>query len=254
MDIDIDSCVQDILDVGHCILRDHFPRPQLEECRRGFLPLLDQVAQRIPEGNRGPNRWAIGLAFAKPFYHSAFFDDDTVIRITSRILGEDMHISYYGTDTPVKGSEYQRFHADLPFLFPEDLAHKHPPVLLSVRFTFGAMTLENGPFEVAEGTQHLPRAETLARAEAGELPVKPLELAAGDVLISDPRTVHRGTPNPTDEPRPFAVIVHNRPWHSHEGHQRLEANEETPFLKESFYQTLSPREQKLLRRIRRTEG
>ena len=253
MSIDIDQCVEEILDLGHCILRDHFPRPVLEECRRGFLPLLEEVATRIPAGNRGPNRWAIGLPFARPFYHSAFFNDDTVIQIIRRILGEDMHISYYGTDTPIKGSEYQKFHADLPFLFPENLDHQHPPVLLSVRFIFGEMTLENGPFEVAERTQNLPRAATLEKAEAGQLPLRRLELAAGDVIISDPRTVHRGTPNHTDEPRPFAVIVHNRGYYFQEGHnKKLEANEGTPFLRESFYQTLSEQEQKLLRRIDRT--
>jgi hypothetical protein len=74
------------------------------------------------------------------------------------------------------------------------------------------------------------------------------------VIISDPRTVHRGTPNHTDEPRPFAVIVHNRGYYLQEGHKRLEANEDTPFLRESFYQTLSEREQKLLRRVNRTAG
>ena len=27
MNIDIDQCVKDILDIGHCILPNHFPRP-----------------------------------------------------------------------------------------------------------------------------------------------------------------------------------------------------------------------------------
>ena len=87
MPIDIDECVAEILDLGHCILPGHFPRTALEECRQAFEPLLEDVAARIPEGNRGPNRWAIGLPFAPPFYHSAFFNDDTVIEIVSRILG-----------------------------------------------------------------------------------------------------------------------------------------------------------------------
>ena len=103
MPIDIDECVAEILDIGHCILPDHFPRTALEECRQAFQPLLENVATRVPDGNRGPNRWAIGLPFAPPFYHSAFFNDDMVIEIVSRILGEDMHISYYGTDTPIQG-------------------------------------------------------------------------------------------------------------------------------------------------------
>ena len=253
MPINIDECVAEVLDTGHCVLRSHFPRAALEECCQAFQTLLEDVAARIPDGNRGPNRWAIGLPFAPPFYHSAFFNDDTVIEIVSRILGEDMHISYYGTDTPRQGSEYQRVHADLPFLFKEEPAHRHPPALLSVRFTFVDMTPENGPFEVAERTQHLPRIETLERANAGKIPLKSLLLKAGDVLITDPRTVHRGTPNLTDIPRPFAVIVHNRHWYNI-SRERLEANEDTPMLTESFYQTLSQREQDLLRKVPRTAG
>ena len=54
MPIDIDECVAEILDIGHCILPDHFPRSALEECHQAFQPLLEDVAARIPEGNRGP--------------------------------------------------------------------------------------------------------------------------------------------------------------------------------------------------------
>ena len=113
------------------------------------------------------------------------------------------------------------------------------------------MTPENGPFEVAERTQHLPRTETLERANAGKIALKPLLLKAGDVLITDPRTVHRGTPNRTKTSRPFAVIVHNRHWYNI-SRERLEANEDTPMLTESFYRTLSQREQDLLRKVPRT--
>ena len=251
--VEQDQCVQEILEVGHCVLRNHFPVEAVMAYREAFLSLLADVAQRIPDGNRGEHRWAIGLPFARPFYHSEFFIDPTVNGIVSRILGEDMHISYYGTDTPCKGSQYQAFHADLPLLFPEQPQFRHPPLLLSLRFTFGDMTLANGPFEVAPGTQHLPRESTLAKAEAGELACERLELAAGDVLISDSRTVHRGTPNLTDEPRPFAVIVFNRRYYFSDGHERrLEANEHTPIMTESFYQSLSQQEQYLLRRVRRT--
>ena len=256
MPADIDRCVEEVLTRGHCLLENQFPRDAVEACRAGFLPLLEEVAGRIPEGNRGPNRWAIGLPFAPPFYQSAFFLDETVNRICSRILGEDMHVVYYGTDTPVAGSEYQKVHADIPMLFPEDPNHRHPPATLSVRFTFGDMTMENGPFEVAPGMQHLPRQETLARLESGELRLEPLLLNAGDVIVSDARTPHRGTPNRTGEPRPFAVIVYNRSWYFTESMdaRELEANEETPRLTESFYRSLSEKEQFLLRRLKRQPG
>ena len=254
MTIDVENCAAEILEIGHCILRGHFPKSALDEFHRGFLPLLSDVMARIPEGNRGPNRWAIGLPFAKPMYQSAFFNNDVVNRIVERVLGENTYISYYGTDTPINGSEYQRVHADLPFLFPEEENHVHPPFLLSVRYVSVDMTPENGPFEAAERTQNLHRTETLEKVNSREIPLKPLMLEAGDVLITDPRTLHRGTPNRTDMPRPFAVIVHNRHWYHNDRRKGLEANEKTPMLLESFYQTLSPQEQQLLRKVPRTQG
>ena len=255
MGINIDQCVNEILDVGHCILRHHFPQAELKQCNEAFLPLLDDIARRIPEGNRGPKRWANGLPFAPPFYHSEFFNDDTVNEIVGRIFGQDMHISYFGLDTPTKDSGYQGIHRDVGPLFPEVPERRSPPVLLSLRFPFVDMTLDNGPFEVADGTQHLPVQEAIAKAESGDLPLKPVLLKLGDVIISDPRTVHRGTPNFTEEPRPFAGIVYNRPWYSVESHTApLLGIEDTTKLSETFYHSLSAREQHLLRRVPRTPG
>ena len=114
---DIDRYVEEVLTRGHCLLENQFPRDAVEACRAGFLPLLEEVAGRIPEGNRGPNRWAIGLPFAPPFYHSAFFLDETVNRICSRILGEEMHVVYYGTDTPVAGRGTRRSTPTYPTCF-----------------------------------------------------------------------------------------------------------------------------------------
>ena len=50
------------------------------------------------------------------------------------------------------------------------------------------------------------------------------------------------------------MIVYNRDWYHLDGELRLEANEETPMLLESFYRTLPPPERKLLRRVPRTDG
>ncbi len=254
MSVDIDECVADILDVGHCVVPNQFPKAAIDAFHEGFLPLLSKVAARIPEGNRRANRWAIGLPFAPPFYQSAFFGDDTVNEIVGRILGENMFIAYYGTDTPVAGSEVQQVHSDIRPLFPEQPDLRYPPPTLSVRFTSVDMTLDNGPYSTSERTQHLTRDEARAKLAAREIELAPLLLRAGDVLISDARTLHRGTANRTDEPRPFAVIVYNRDWYHLESEFRLEANEETPMLLESFYRTLPTPEQQLLRRVPRTDG
>ena len=244
MSVDIDQCVADILDVGHCVLPNHFPKAAIDAFHKGFLPLLAKVAARNPEGNRRAHRWAIGLPFAPPFYQSAFFGDDTVNEIVGRILGENMFIAYYGTDTPVAGSEDQQVHSDIRPLFPDQPDLRYPPPTLSVRFTSVDMTLDNGPYSTSERTQHLTRDEARAKLAAGEIELAPLLL----------RALHRGTANRTNAPRPFAVIVYNRDWYHLESEFRLEANEETSMLLESFYRTLPMAEQQLLRRVPRTDG
>ena len=229
MSIDLDQCVADILDIGHCVLPGHFPKPAIGAFHDGFLPLLAKVAERIPEGNRRANRWAIGLPFAPPFYQSAFFNDAIVNEIVSRILGESMFIGYYGTDTPVAGSEDQQVHADIRPLFPEQPDLRYPPPTLSVRFTTVDMTLENGPYSTSERTQQLSRDEAQAKIQAGEIELAPLLLRAGDVLISDARTLHRGTANRTDAPRPIRRdrlqprLVSPR-WRAAAGGERGDAN------------------------------
>jgi acyl dehydratase len=60
--------------------------------------------------------------------------------------------------------------------------------------------------------------------------------------------------NQSDVPQPFAVIVYDRTWFHLDSEYRLEANEHTPMSEASLYRTLSPPEQKLLRRVPRTAG
>ena len=49
--------------------------------------------------------------------------------------------------------------------------------------------------------------------KSGEIPLEPVFLNAGDVLLRDPRHIHGGTPNRTSTPRPVAVISYVRSWY-----------------------------------------
>ncbi|MEC9380760.1 MAG: phytanoyl-CoA dioxygenase family protein, partial [Candidatus Latescibacterota bacterium] len=61
------------------------------------------------------------------------------------------------------------------------------------------VTPENGPFEVCDGSLHIP--DSIEKLTNGELEFTPLYLRVGDVLVRDPRCIHRGSPNITDIPR-----------------------------------------------------
>jgi ectoine hydroxylase-related dioxygenase (phytanoyl-CoA dioxygenase family) len=209
---EIDSFAQMALDDGFCILRDHFPTGILNAWCEAFTPLLEAHVER--EGhlqNRGPGRYYVTLPFAAPFADPKIYEDEDVLAIVERLVGEDAAMSQLATDTPVIGSEYQDVHRDAPPLFPET-GRETPPFQLAVNFPLVDVAVENGPFEVARGTHMVSKIEGLRRIEAGEAKLEPITMRLGDVMIRDVRGLHRGTPNRTRVPRPMVVIGYSRRW------------------------------------------
>ncbi len=243
MTIDIQDCVNKILEDGYCILRGHFPVDAVEASRAAFLPIANAyLAEHANNPNRGPNRYYIPQPFHPPLYNSAFFNDDTIIAIAYGILGEQAVVDMFSSDTPFLGSVHQDIHSDLPVLFPELPDVILPPHFLGVNWPYMDVTHENGPFQIAKGTHLLPKAEALARVEAGEFPLDSLLMEVGDVMIRDPRCLHRGSPNLTDTPRVLAGFGLVRPWYFRRHPDRYP-------IARSFWETLSEREKHLLQRI-----
>ena len=239
----ISDSVRSIREEGFCVLRNLLPVDALDACRIAFDPILsDYIANLKEPSNRGPNRHYIPLPLTPPFYHPGFFDNDAIHAILEAILGPSYAIVQYASDTPLKGSVYQDVHADLPPLFFEEPDHLHPVHVLAVNFPLIDVTPEHGPFEVARRTHLMPRTETLKRLQDGEIPFEPLLMNAGDVLVRDPRCLHRGTPNVTDTPRPVAVMAAQRSW-MWRGDQLLQ---DSPITRK-LWESLSEREQRCLR-------
>ena len=243
-DADVQSCIQKIRQDGYCILRGHFPVDAVEACRVAFEPIAEAyLAKFADKPNRGPNRHYIPLPFRPPFYHPAFFADDTVFAIAAGIMGEQMVIDQYASDTPFKDSAHQDVHADLQPLFAERPDLILPPELLAMNWPFVDVTPERGPFQIAVGTHQMPREQALAGIESEEVPLESLLMQVGDVMIRDPRCLHRGTPNKTDTPRVVAVVSFMRPWF-------CRRRSDTHPISRSLWESLSEREQRLLQRIK----
>jgi hypothetical protein len=209
---EIESFTRQVLDEGFCMLPEHFPKDLLRTWREAFAPLLDKHIER--EGhlqNRGAERYYVTLPFTEPFADSRIFEDEDVLAVVQRLVGEDAVLHQLATDTPLLGSTYQDVHRDAPPLFPETGAET-PPFQLAVNFPLIEVTPEHGPFEVARGTHMLSKDEGLRRIEAGEAALEAVTMRFGDVLIRDVRGLHRGTPNRTREPRPMVVLGYSRRW------------------------------------------
>lgn len=193
------------------VLRGLLPVDLLDAWNEAFQPLLaDAVARNGTNGNRGPSRHYITLPFTAPWADPRVIDNDSIMAVVSTLVGPDGAMSQLGSDTPLRGSEDQQLHRDAPVRLP-GRPIRVKPSLLAVNIPLVDVTDANGPMEYAPGSQHRTDAEALRRIQAGEMPLEPVLMERGDVLIRDVRHMHRGTANP-GPPRPVVVIGYQRPF------------------------------------------
>ena len=209
---EIDGFVREVLTDGFCVLRDHFSKATLEAWRESFAPMLEaHIAREGHLENRGTARYYVTLPFKAPFADPRIYEDEDVLAIVFKLVGDDAIMVQLATDTPLSGSTHQDIHRDTPPLFPET-GQETPPYQLAVNFPLIDVTPETGPFEVARGTHMMSKEDGLKRIESGEIKLEPILLNLGDVMIRDVRGLHRGTPNRTETPRPMVVLGYSRRW------------------------------------------
>jgi ectoine hydroxylase-related dioxygenase (phytanoyl-CoA dioxygenase family) len=194
------------------ILRGLIPTETIDAWNAAFGPLLAAAVRREGDNpNRGAHRYYVTLPFQDLWADPAIVDNDAVMAVVEALVGADGVMCQLASDTPLKGSEHQVLHRDTQLLFPETGAET-PPYQLAVNFPLVDVTVENGAMDWAPGTHMMPKADGMAAIETGEIPLQPLEMKRGDVLIRDVRHIHRGTPNLTETPRPMVVIGYSRRW------------------------------------------
>jgi ectoine hydroxylase-related dioxygenase (phytanoyl-CoA dioxygenase family) len=195
------------------VLRSHFPRDKLARWREAFEPLFRrQVEIDKDDPNRGAQRFYVTLPFKGLFADPDIYADPDVLAIVERVAGPDPVLCQLATDTPMKGSDYQEWHADTPLLFPETGNNDTPSFQLAVNFGLCDIGEDNGPFETTHGTHRMDKQKALEGIRDGTIPAHRYKMQMGDVMIRDVRAVHRGTPNFTTEPRPMVVLGYSRRW------------------------------------------
>jgi ectoine hydroxylase-related dioxygenase (phytanoyl-CoA dioxygenase family) len=234
--------VAELHDRGYCILRGHFARPLLDACRDAFWPvLLGYLGSHGHEPNRGAHRHFLPMPFTPPCFAPSFFFDDEVLRLVRSALGDRVVADQWGCDAPVNGSEYQGTHADYQRpLFEEVPDLPLPPYMLLVSFGLVPIMAENGPIEIAPGTHRMPRADALRAIDTGEIELRAVPLALGDVLIRHPWALHRGTPNTTSLPRALVTIRYVRRWYA-------DSSRDVEALPRAVWESLTPEERTLMR-------
>ncbi len=230
--------------IGYTILEGLIPKEAIAEMGSAFQPLYQSNLDTIRnDPNRGPMRHYIVLPFEAPFYQSAFHGNADVFAIVRAILGEDVYCAQFASDTPAKGSVHQKWHADTSVEF-SDNGELTSPALIVANTSFVDVTPENGPFEISDGSHHVP--DAIEQLTNEKLSFTPLYLKVGDVLVRDPRCIHRGSPNTTETPRVVAVLGFDR-----EGTERGTHAVENG-IRQTFYESLSEDEQYMYRKVPRT--
>lgn len=196
---------------GVCVLRQVFDRALIERWSGAFSALVEERRGRAGGlAPRGEGRFYVTLPWTQPFADPDVFASGAVLGVLDRVFAQEYRLVQLGTDTPVRGSQYQEIHRDYRPLFSDDVVT--PLYALAVNFALCDVTKENGPFEMARGTHRMPKQAALDAVASGAIAMEPFPMRAGDVMIRTPLALHRGTPNRTDRPRPMIVLGYVMHW------------------------------------------
>jgi hypothetical protein len=170
-------------------------------------------ARARPNGavGRGPHRYYVEI---HPEQMRGFVELVThpwVTAVCEAVLGADYEIVELGFDVPLAGAVNQPWHRDFPM--PEVTRTERRLNSLAFNLTGVDTEPDMGPFEIAPGTQfdeepdfghgmfppksRYPRYEQLA---VRKFPQR------GDISARSALTIHRGTRNFSDKPRPVLVL------------------------------------------------
>jgi ectoine hydroxylase-related dioxygenase (phytanoyl-CoA dioxygenase family) len=160
---------------------------------------------------RGPKRHYVEI---HPEDIHGFVDLAThpwVVAVCETVLGPDYKIVEIGFDVPNPGAVDQPWHRDFPA--PEDTIKGRRLNSLAFNLTTVDVEEDMGPFEIALGTQwdlplgfqhemfppkeNYPRYQQRAQRKMPKM---------GDISARSALTIHRGTANRSDKPRPALVL------------------------------------------------
>jgi hypothetical protein len=177
------------------------------------LAVLFEEALKRPGGavGRGPKRYYVEI---HPERIRGFVELAThpwVVAVSEAVLGPDYKIVEIGFDVPLPGAQNQPWHRDFPA--PEETLIGRRLNSLAFNLTTVDVFEDMGPFEIAPGTQWdapdgfehgmFPPRALYSRYEERAQQKMP---RMGDISARSALTIHRGTANRSDKPRPALVL------------------------------------------------
>jgi hypothetical protein len=213
---------------GIIALKGAFSTDFADSLREDTMHLFEE-ARQIEGGAlpRGPHRWYVETqperirGFVEIASHPWF------VAVCQSVLTKDYRIVEIGFDIPLPGAADQPWHRD--FKAPDATIKGRRLNSLAFNLTSVDTRPEHGPFEIALGTQwdEIPGAKDdmfpdrslwdryISRA-VQKFPER------GDISARSALTIHRGTANRSDEPRPVLVVGVDAPDAGNANHHDLQ--------------------------------
>jgi hypothetical protein len=180
-------------------------------------PKLDEdTAELLRRGEWGgmgqlPGHLSQSMPPFKEHIYSDVVTNPLVIQVTSKILGEGVHLHFYNGNTNVPGSQVQPLHRDAPHLWPDPI---HPVTSIVINMSPIDVDESNGATELWPATHRMLGSTRVSDAAAEErrAVVPPVRAVTrkGDAVLRDPRLWHRGVPNLGTEVRHMVAMVHSK--------------------------------------------
>lgn len=209
-------------------LKGAFSSDWADALYRHIITLFEE-AKAIPGGAlpRGPQRWYVEV---QPERIPGFVDIAThpwFVTVCEAVLGPQYKIVEIGFDIPFPGAQDQPWHRD--FKSPDATLIGRRLNSLAFNLTTVDTRPEHGAFEIALGTQWddipgarddmFPAKELWDRYIQRAVPKLPQR---GDISARSALTIHRGTANRSDEPRPVLVVGVDAPDATNAKHHDLQ--------------------------------
>jgi hypothetical protein len=213
---------------GFTALKGAFSRQWVTVLREDIDQLFAEALQR-PGGvlNRGPNRFYVEVHPERIRGFSDIATHPWVVAVCEAVLGPDYKIVEAGFDIPFPGAENQPWHRD--FRSPPETHNGRHLTSLAFNITTVDVTPEMGPFEIAPGTQWddlsscdnemFPPRSFYHRYEARAQRKMP---QMGDISARSALTIHRGTANRSQAPRPVFVLGVDSPEGRNAAHHDMQ--------------------------------
>jgi len=232
--VDFDLKVAEFKINGYVLFEDMIPEQTVDRIRDAFMPLLENVRERETELSpveRGdvrtglgkhqlPNRYTVTIPWVPPFADPAIYEHPVILEFLDRYWGSDKYeITCYHSNIPCPGTEVQHWHRDTTM--GKDIPHLSLNVCPTIGLKFPLLDTseENGSIEILPSTQYISESDFEGRYDdilsRGRFPSSHrLNMKKGSMWVQDVRTLHRGTPNRSDHPRPELVVCYCQSWYT----------------------------------------